>query len=86
MDETKQKIADMVSGMSFERRKPIIGQTKQEFADLHRSLDEIIAKLNKLRLALWHANEKKDYHSTSLDEIKADLTQIRDDIDALAKE
>lgn len=86
MDDTNQIIEDMVSGMRFERRTPVTKQTKQEIAALYDALGAVRARINKLHLALWHAQEKSDYHSTNLQDTKQALRQIRDEIDALIKE
>lgn len=80
MDETKEKIEEMVASMSFARKKPATKKTKQEFADTYSTLGDIKAKVDNLHLALWHAKEKKDYHSTSLDDAKKELRQIKDEI------
>ena len=86
MDETNQIIEDMVSGMRFERRKPVTKQTKQEIAALYDALGAVRARINKLHLALWHAQERRDYHSTNLQDAMQELRQIRDEIDALLQE
>jgi len=85
MDETNQIIEDMVSDMRFKRRKPVTKQTKQEMAALYDALGAVLGRMNKLHLALWHAQEKSDYHSTNLQDAMQELRQIRDEIDKVLK-
>ena len=81
----KARIADMVSSMDFERKKPVTRQTKQDVADLHDSLGDVLARLDKLRLSLWHAQEKSDYRAVSIEQVREELQKARDDLDEVLK-
>ena len=85
MDEMKARIADMVSSMEFDRKKPVTKQTKQDVADLHDSLGDVLSRLDKLRLSLWHAQESRDYRSISVDQVKEELAKARDELDDALK-
>jgi hypothetical protein len=86
MDDIKDKIADMVKDMCFERKRPVTKQQKAAYTVLAARLAEIIADLNRLRLRLWHADEKRDYHSLSLYEAEDILKKARQDLDCLLNE
>ena len=85
MDEMKARIADMVSSMEFDRKKPVSKQTKQDVANLHDSLGDVLARLDKLRLSLWHAQEKSDYRAISVDQVREELAKARDELDEALK-
>ena len=83
MNETEKKIADIVSGIDLERKKPVLPEEKQQTAEL---LDELTAakrQLDKLHLKLWYAVEKKDYHSLSLEQAKQELRSLLDALEKL---
>ncbi len=85
MDDMKARIADMVSSMDFERKKPVTRQTKQDVAKLHDSLGDVLARLDKLRLSLWHAQEKSDYRAVSIEQVREELQKARDELDEALK-
>ena len=85
MDEMKARIADMVSSMDFDRKRPVSKQTKQDIADLHNSLGDVLTRLDKLRLSLWHAQEQSDYRAVSVDQVKEELAKARDELDEALK-
>ncbi len=81
----KARIADMVSSMDFDRKKPVSQQTKQDVAELHDSLSEVLQRLDKLRLSLWHAQEESDYRTVSIDQVREELARARDELDEALK-
>lgn len=85
MDEMKARIADMVASMEFDRKKPVSKQTKQDVANLHDSLGDVLARLDKLRLSLWHAQEKSDYRGVSIEQVREELAKARDELDEALK-
>jgi cell shape-determining protein MreC len=81
MDESKARIADMVSSMDFERKKPVTNQTKLDVNELSNSLTEVRKRLDKLSLSLWHAQDKSDYRAISVDQVKEELAKAREELD-----
>lgn len=71
--------------MRFERNAAVPSQTKVMTAALLQKLERPAADMNKLRLRLWHAVEKKDYRSLTLDDAKSELERINAEIDAIIK-
>ncbi len=84
-DNTKDRIADMLSDMPFERRTPVSRQKKAQYAATEAGVADALKDLNKLHLRLWHAVSQRDYHSLSLDEARQALEVIRDRINALSQ-
>lgn len=76
MDNTNDKIADIVKDISFERRKPVSQDTKHQIQQLLCSLKDAKKRLDKLHLKLWYAVDKNDYHSVNLEEAKDELRNI----------
>lgn len=80
-EETRVQIEDMVKTMRFERKKNVTKQQKTIYADLKKNTDDAMHDMSKLNLRLWHAINKKDYHSLTLDEAEHILQKIRQNID-----
>lgn len=76
MDNTNEKIADIVKDMSFERRKPVSPDTKNQTQQLLCSLKEARNRLDKLHLKLWYAVDNNDYHSVDLADAKQEIANI----------
>lgn len=85
MDDTQKKIAQMVESMRFERNAAVPHETKIMTAALLQKLEQPVADMNKLRLRLWHAAEKNDYRSLTLDNAKSELERIHAQIGAIIK-
>lgn len=75
----------MVASMEFDRKKPVSRQTKQDVANLYDSLSDVLVRLNKLRLSLWHAQEKSDYRAVSIEQAREELASARDELDDALK-
>lgn len=76
MDNANDKIAGIVKGMSFERRKPVSQDTKNQTQQLLCSLKEARNRLDKLHLKLWYAVENNNYHSVSLADAKQEIASV----------
>ena len=85
MDIEKQ-IADMVAGMDFARKKPPKKRKKAAYAAIKTELDTIAHDIDALRLALWYAEYKRDYHKLSPDDIETRLKQLNHRIDIILKQ
>lgn len=83
MDNSKEKITDILSGMQFERRPPVSRQKKAQYAALEAGVGEALKELNRLHLRLWHAVSKRDYHSLSLDEARQTLCEVERQLNIL---
>lgn len=81
MDEIKKRIADMTSGLDFERKSRATKKEKEDYAELKDSVTGIKRDIDKLSLRLWHACSKGDYHSLSIDEAKQALQQVKNTIE-----
>ena len=86
MTNEKQMIADMIKNMCFERKKPAGKHIKAEFAAMESAIGTITDELNKLHLRLWHAVNKGDYRSLSLEEATAQLEEIQQRIEDILNE
>lgn len=75
----------MVSSMRFERKKPPRKRKKAAYAAVKTELDGIAQDINALRLALWYAEYKRDFHTLSPKEIKQRLAELSRRIDAVDK-
>ena len=84
--EIEKQIADMVAGMDFARKKPPKKCKKAAYAAIKTELDGIAHDIDALRLALWHAEYKRDYHKLSPDDIKTRLKQLNRRIDIILKQ
>lgn len=83
MDDQKERIADMLSGMQFERRLPPSKQTKAEYAALEAGVADVLKDLNRLHLRLWHTVYRREYHSLSLEEAHLELQSIQARLNSL---
>ena len=66
----------MVGSMDFTRKKPPKKRKKAAYAAIKTELDDIAHNIDTLRLALWHAEYKRNYHKLSPDDIKTRLEQL----------
>ena len=80
MDETQNKIASMVSNLSFDRKARATKKEKAAYFELKDDLGKVKKKIDKLHLRLWHCEYKNDYHSLSLDEAKLILSEAAVDL------
>ncbi len=83
MDEIRKQITDMTAGMDFERKPRASKQEKEDYAALENMAAVIKKDIDKLCLRLWHACNKGDYRSLSIDEAKKELLRIKETIDGL---
>lgn len=83
MDETKKRIAEVVDGVALTRRPRASKSEKEAFADMSREVSAVKSALDKLCLRLWHACNKNDYHSLSLEEAKAELSTITESLNEI---
>ena len=81
MENTKEIIAGMVNNMSFDRKKPPTKHKKTAYAAIKKELDDIAHDIDALRLALWYAEYKRDYHKLSPANIKKRLSVVNQHID-----
>ncbi len=81
MKETKEQIADIVKDINFKRRPRVSKQKKTEHSALKQDIDAVSCKLDLLRLRLWHAEYKSDYHSLTMEEATQILNEARHCID-----
>ena len=86
MGDTEKRIADMIAGMDFSRKKPPKKQKKAAYAAIKTELDDIAHDIEALRLALWHAEYRRDYHKLSPDDIKTRLEELSRRIDAICRQ
>ena len=84
-DNTKDRIADMLSDMPFERRTPVSRQKKAQYAATEAGVADALKDLNKLHLRLWHAVSQRDYHSLSLDEARQTLCELERQLNILVR-
>jgi len=84
-DRNKQRIADMLAGMQFGRKAPPSRQTKAAYAALEAGVADVLKDLKKLRLRLWHAVSRREYHSLSLEEARLELESIKARISSLTQ-
>ena len=80
-----QKIADIVSKMQFERRKPVPRAKKAAFEAMQTQIKEVLLELGRLHLGLWHAKSQRDYHSLSLIKTRERIAQLAQRLDALSR-
>lgn len=85
MNDTQMKIAEMVAEMQFERRAAVPQETKAMTAALLQKVEGLAADINKLRLKLWHAADKKDYRSLPLEDAKTELERMQSEMNAIIK-
>lgn len=83
MDE---KIAAIVEGMRFERKRPVPSRQRAACASLHSGVSAAARDLNRLSLRLWHAVSRRAYHSLSLEETRLALRELARRLDALSRE
>ena len=82
--QTEQKIAQLLSELQFERRRPVTRVQRQEYAALQKEVDEVRRCLNALHLRLWHAQQRRDYHSLSLEEARGILANAAERLSTLS--
>lgn len=83
--QTEQKIAQLLSELQFERRRPVTLTQRQQYAALQKEVDEVRRSLDALHLRLWHAQQRRDYHSLSLEEARGILAKAAERLGALSK-
>lgn len=81
----KDKIANLLADMRFERRPPVTKQKKARYAVLEAETNDVMNEVRRLHLRLWHAVSRHDYHSLSLDEARQALDDIRRQLDSLSQ-
>lgn len=70
--------------MQFERRRPVTRTQRMEYAALQKEVGEVRRSLGALHLRFWHAQQRRDYHSLSLDEARRILAEAAKRISALS--
>lgn len=81
MDDVKERIAQILSGVSLDRKTRATKEEKEAFLKLSGQVDGLRKDIDKLNLRLWHACYKNDYHSLSLDAAREELINIKAKID-----
>lgn len=74
----------MVRDMHFQRKKPPKKRKKKAYAAVKAELDDVVRDINALRLALWYAEYKRDFHKLKPDEIKSQLGRINTRIEKIS--
>lgn len=80
-----EKVAQILSALDFDRKRPVTSAQKKSYAQLLQSVDDVRQRLNKLHLRLWHASSRRDYHSLSLEDTREMLGDIARQIEAISK-
>ncbi len=80
-----QKIHEILSTLSFNRKRPATAAQKDAYARLQKDVNDVRLGLNKLHLQLWYAVSRHDYHSLSLEEARQTLGDIAKHIEAISK-
>lgn len=83
MEDTRKLIAEMTSGLDFERKPRVTKQEKEQYAALKGAVACVKKDIDKLNLRLWHACYKGDYRSLSMEQAKQELKRIRENIEEI---
>ncbi len=83
MDDVREQIADMIRGMDLEKKPRAAKKEKEEYAALENRVAGIKRDIDKLSLRLWHACQKGDYRSLTIDQAKQELQRIGHTIESI---
>lgn len=83
MDEVKQRISEILDGVSLDRKARATKKEKEEFTKLSAQVAGLKKDIDKLSLRLWHACYKNDYHSLPPEAAREELRRIKHNIDTV---
>jgi predicted nucleic acid-binding Zn-ribbon protein len=79
-----QRINDILNTLNFDRKRPATAAQKAAYERLQKDVDDARQRLNKLHIQLWHAVDRHDYHSLSLEDARETLGDIAEYLEAIA--
>lgn len=83
MDDTRERIANIIEGVDLQKKARATKKEKEAFESLKDEVGGLKNKIDKLNLRLWHACSKGDCRSLPFADAKEQLRQARDKIDRM---